>query len=86
MALISLLWQIPQEFWGSFRTATTGSTAVTVPLPADPEDPLYNITLGLTWANQIIGGPIAFTLAVLAISIGSIALLLWTIRKFSEVF
>jgi hypothetical protein len=42
--------------------------------------------LGLTWANQIIGGPIAFTLSVLAISIGSIALLLWTVRKFSEVF
>jgi hypothetical protein len=81
--IIAIIWLVPQEFWVSFRDAVTGTGAVTLPLPASPDDPLYNIVVGLQLINQVAGATILFPIVVVAMVIGSIGILLWTIRQFS---
>jgi hypothetical protein len=81
--LILILWQIPQEFWVSFRTAATGSDTVALPLPTSSDDPLYNIITGLQLINQVAGATFLYPVVVLSIVVGSIGILLWTIRQFS---
>lgn len=82
-ALIWLIWQIPQEFWTSFRDAATGADAVTLPIPTSSDDPLYNIVVGLQLINQVAGATFLYPVVVLSIVVGSIGILLWTIRQFS---
>jgi hypothetical protein len=82
VAIITLLWQVPQEFWISFRGAATGSDAVALPLPTSEADPLYNIIVGIQVVNQVAGQTILFPIVVIAVTIGSFAILIWTIKQF----
>jgi hypothetical protein len=81
--IIAIIWLVPQEFWVSFRNAVTGSSAVALPLPTSPADPLYNILIGIQLVNQVAGATFIFPIVVVAIVVGSIGLIVWTIKQFS---
>lgn len=81
--LIALIWLIIQAFGVSFHGAATGSDAIALPLPESEEDPLYNVILGIQLVNQVAGETILFPLVVIAIAIGSAAVLWWTVKQFS---
>jgi len=82
-AIIALIWQIPQEFWASFRNAATGTGAVALPIPASEDDPLHNILVGIQLVNQVAGETYIFPVVIIAIVVGSIGILIWTIKQFS---
>lgn len=81
LAIIYLVWLIPQIFFENFQTAITSEAAAPLPLPTDPEDPLYGVIIGMQVFDQIAGGTYLYPIAILAIVIGSISILWWTIRR-----
>jgi hypothetical protein len=46
-------------------------------------NPLSYIMTGIRLVNQVAGGTFLFPLVVLAITLGSIAILIWTVKQFS---
>ena len=61
----------------------TGTDVVSLPLPESEDDSLYNILLGIQVVNQVAGQTILFPLVVIAIALGSFAVLWWTVKQFS---
>jgi hypothetical protein len=82
IGLVALIWAIPQEFWSSFTDALNSPDYIALPLPDSEAHPLYTILYGFQVINQTIGQTILFPITVIAIAIGSIHILLWTLRRF----
>ena len=85
IGLIALLWAIPSEFWTNFTDALNGNEAILLPFPTDENHPLYAVVYGVQVINQTIGATILFPITIVAISIGSIQILLWTLKRFFRV-
>jgi hypothetical protein len=81
LSIVFTLFELLGSFFVALQEAVTSDTSVAIPIPSSPEDPLYNITVGLQLLNQTIGGTIIFTIVVLAIAVGSVAILIWTVKK-----
>jgi len=84
LAIAYLVWLIPQVFFDNFQTAVISEEIAPLPLPTDPEDPLYGVITGMQVFDQVAGGSYLYPVTILAIVIGSISILWWTIQRISS--
>lgn len=81
IGLIVLIWLIPQTFWQSFTDALRSDQIIYVPLPDSEAHPLYNIMVGLQLFNATFAPTWMYTFTIVAIALGSISIVIWTIKR-----